>query len=61
MTYDSLLRRAWGGRDLGGGDAKLVHAVIRRLRRKLGDSAASPAYILNERAVGYVMPAPRDP
>jgi len=31
---------------------------VKRLRRKLGDSAASPAYIRNERGVGYRMPEP---
>ena len=58
-TYRSLLRQAWG-RYKGFVDPKLVHAVVKRLRRKLGDDAARPAYILNERSVGYRMPAPRE-
>ena len=55
-TYATLLRRVWGAR--GHGDPKLVRAVVKRLRRKLGDDAADPAYILNERGVGYRMPRP---
>ena len=58
-TYRSLLRQAWG-RYKGFVDPKLVHAVVKRLRRKLGDDAARPAYILNERSVGYRMPALRE-
>ena len=60
VTYSSLLRQAWGGRDHGSGDPKLVRAVVKRLRRKLGEDAARPAYILNERGVGYRMPRPGD-
>ena len=58
-TYDSLLRRVWGARH--DGDWELVRAFLKNLRRKLGDSAASPAYIVNERGVGYRMARPRDP
>ena len=57
LTHESLLRRAWGGRHAGTPDPKLVRAVVKRLRRKLGDDAANPAYIRNERGVGYYMPA----
>ena len=57
LTHESLLRQAWGGRDEdAAADPKLVRAVVKRLRRKLGDDAADPAYILNERGVGYRMP-----
>ncbi len=61
VTYHSLLRQAWGGRERGPGDSRQVHAVAKRLRRKLGDDAASPTYVLNERGVGYRMPGPGDP
>ena len=60
VTYDSLLRQAWGGRARDPGDPKLVRAVVKRLRRKLEDDGASPAYILNARGVGYRMPGPGD-
>ena len=61
VRYGALLRQAWGGRAQGSGDPKRVRAVVKTVRRKLGDDAARPAYILNERAVGYRMPAPGGP
>ncbi|MDE2803840.1 MAG: ATP-binding protein [Gemmatimonadota bacterium] len=57
LTHESLLRQAWRGRGRRPPDPKLVRAVVKRLRRKLGDDAANPAYIRNERGVGYLMPA----
>ena len=36
-------------------DANLVRIFARNLRRKLGDSAASPAYTFNHRGAGYRM------
>ncbi|MXX87211.1 MAG: response regulator [Acidobacteria bacterium] len=59
LTFDSLLRQAWRGRK-SAGDPKLVRAVVKRLRRKLGDDAANPTYVRNERGVGYRMPKPDD-
>ena len=50
VTYDALLRRGHG-RDSA--DAPLVRAFVKRLRRKLGDEVARPAYIFTERGVGY--------
>ena len=38
----------------------VVHAVVQTLRRKLGENGRQAAYILNERRVGYRMPAPRE-
>ena len=61
LTYGSLFRQAWSGRDQNSGVPKLVRAVVKRLRDKLGDHGTRPAYILNERGVGYRMPGPRDP
>ncbi len=40
MTFDTLVRRVWAKREKG--DANLVRTFVRNLRRKLGDSAASP-------------------
>ena len=51
-----LLRRVWTKRE--NASANLVRNFVRNLRRKLGDSAASPAYLLNERGVGYRMAKP---
>ena len=58
-TYESLLRRVWAGRE--NGDTELVRTFVKKLRHKLGDDAASPAYIVNERGVGYRMGRPGDP
>ncbi len=55
VTHESLLRQAWGARHRGAPDPKLVRAVVKRLRSKLGDDAANPVYIRNERGVGYCM------
>ena len=53
MTYDRLLRRVWGLR--GSGDSRRVRTAAKQLRRKLGDDANNPTYILNEPRVGYRM------
>ena len=58
-TYDALLRQVWGEKDTG--DPEPVRNFVRKLRRKLGDDAAGPRYILNERGVGYRMPEPGGP
>ena len=58
VTYESLLRQAWRGRARSTEDPKVVRAMVKSLRRKLGDDAAQPAYVLNERGVGYRMPRP---
>ena len=57
-TYEALLRQVWGGRH--NGDMELVRTFVKKLRRKLGDDAASPAYIVNQRGVGYRMARPDD-
>ena len=59
ITYASLLRRVWGRRESD--DLRPMRAIVKNLRRKLGDDAANPAYIFNERQVGYRMPQPSDP
>ncbi|MCY4598514.1 MAG: response regulator, partial [Acidobacteria bacterium] len=58
LTYESLLRQAWGPRRRGSGNEKQVRAIVKGLRRKLGDDAGSPVYVRNERGVGYRMPRP---
>ncbi|MXW03336.1 MAG: response regulator [Holophagales bacterium] len=58
VTYESLLRQAWRGRARDAEDPKVVRAMVKSLRRKLGDDAARPVYVLNERGVGYRMPRP---
>ncbi len=58
-TYESLLRRVWGGR--AGGNQQAVRSAVRKLRRQLGDDAGRPKYILTERGLGYRMPKPDEP
>ena len=61
LTFDSLLRQAWNRDVSKPGDPRLVRAVVKRLRHKLGDDSTKPAYIRNKRGVGYRMPRPGDP
>ena len=56
VTYDILLRQVWSGRS--GADANVVRIFVRNLRRKLGDDAANPVWIFNERGVGYRLAGP---
>ena len=57
-TYDTLRRRVWG--DRGGANPQAVRNAIRKLRRKIGDDARNPKFILSERGLGYRMPGPED-
>ena len=56
-TYDSLLRQVWRGRT---NDTKLVRTVVKNLRRKLGDDASRPVYVVTERGIGYRIARPDD-
>ena len=56
MTTDALLRTVWARREDAG--VQSVRNFVKKLRRKLGDDAASSSFILNVRGVGYRMPAP---
>ena len=56
VTYDALIRRMWKAPDAG--DSDRVRTFVKQLRRKLGDDAGRPVYIVNERGVGYRMAAP---
>ena len=54
--YDSLIGQVWG--DANSANPNLVRAFVKHLRRKLGEDAAQPTYILTERGVGYRMEKP---
>ncbi|MYK68669.1 MAG: response regulator [Gammaproteobacteria bacterium] len=54
-TYEDLQRRAWGP---GKGDPQAVRSAVTKLRRKLGDDARNPRYVIGERGLGYRMPEP---
>ena len=56
VTYSTLERRVWTRHE--NANLNRVRVFVKTLRRKLGDDAAEPAYILNERGVGYRMPEP---
>ncbi|MCY3774873.1 MAG: response regulator [Candidatus Aminicenantes bacterium] len=58
VTYDSLFRHVWGQRRSE--DLRPIRSVVKNLRRKLGDDAAKPSYIFNERQIGYGMAKPSD-
>ncbi len=51
LTSEALLRQVRGGRDFA--DTTAVRTLVKKLRRKLGDDAAMPGYVLTERGVGY--------
>ena len=55
-TLDYLPRRV--RRSRRGGSPRIVRVYVKRLRDKLGDDPKRPAYILNERGVGYRVPKP---
>ncbi len=51
LTHQWLLRRVWGrGYET---ESHYLRVYVRSLRRKLGDDAASPRFILTEPGVGY--------
>ena len=58
-TWESPRRRVWGDRHVG--NRQTVRNAIRKLRRKLGDDARDPKYILSERGLGYRMPGSDEP
>ena len=53
MTHDQILERVWGAGYSG--DVELLRATMKNLRRKLGDDAKEPRYIVTEPRVGYRM------
>ncbi len=54
VPHDRLLRRVWSpGKP---GNLRVLRTHLMRLRRKLGEDAANPAYIFAEPRVGYRMP-----
>ena len=56
VTTRTLLRRVWGKK--GSGHSDRVRTAVKKLREKLGDDAADPAYIFNEYGVGYHFASP---
>ena len=56
VTHEALLRRVWSRRE--DASVQAVRNFVKKLRRKLGDDPAGPAFIHNVRGVGYTMPKP---
>ena len=57
-TSESLIRQLWSAPQTG--DPNRVRTFVKQLRRKLGDDPRRPAWILNERGVGYRVPRPQE-
>ena len=55
-SYEALLREVWGETDEA--DQARVRAIVKKLRRKLGDAAPGRGWVRNEHGVGYRMPGP---
>ena len=55
LTHTALLQRVWGPERVG--ESWLVRDVVKRLRRKLGDAAGNPRFVITEPRVGYRMAA----
>ncbi len=59
LSSDHLLQRVWGLKKPG--DPRMVRTIVKNLRRKLGDDAKNPTYIITEPRVGYRMERARVP
>ena len=59
LTYETLLRRVWGLD--ADADIRPMRTTISSIRRKLGDNAEDPKYILTELRVGYRTPKGEEP
>ena len=57
FTYDTLIDHLWAEKKDPVAPAR-VRTFVKNLRRKLGDDAGRPAYVLTERGVGYRMARP---
>lgn len=53
VTPDQLLNNVWGEEYIGA--PHLLQVNIARLRKKLGDDAKQPTYILTRPGIGYIM------
>ena len=58
LSREHLMSRVWSTREPG--DSGVARAYVKRLRDKLGETAADPSYIFNEPRVGYRLGQPED-
>ncbi len=56
LTHDQILHRVWGAEYAG--ESHLIRAIVRNLRRKIGDDARDPRFIFTVTHVGYRMSQP---
>ena len=56
VTPDQLLDKVWGEEYIGA--AHLLQVNIARLRKKLGDDAKQPNYIITRSGIGYIISKP---
>ena len=56
VTTVALLRQVWGRRRVD--DTDRVRTVVKKLRAKLGDDAATPTYIVTVHGIGYRLATP---
>ena len=56
LTHDQILHRVWGAEYAG--ESHLIRAIVRNLRRKIGDDARNPRFIFTVTHVGYRMSRP---
>jgi DNA-binding response OmpR family regulator len=56
VTPDQLLDKVWGEEYIGA--PHLLQVNVARLRKKLGDNARKPNYILTRPGIGYIMSKP---
>ena len=56
LTHDQILQRVWGPEYSG--DPQLVRAIVKKVRRKLGEDGSAPKYIMTQPRVGYMMAKP---
>ena len=52
-SHQDLLKRVWSRRATA--DRRPLHTAVKNIRRKLGDDARNPRYIINVPRVGYRM------
>ena len=57
LSIEHLMLRVWSARH---SDSGVVRAYVKRLRQKLGESAAEPRYIMSEPRAGYRLGPARD-
>jgi two-component system KDP operon response regulator KdpE len=58
LTHARILAAVWGPEY--GGELEYLRTFVRQLRKKLGDDAASPKYLLTDSQVGYRFRAEAD-